>query len=144
MDPEKVQELLESKQREMAFQMDQYYRQRMATMMHDIKRDHAVELERCMKERDDALRQLEISRSTWEKDRTSLHDEAERGYQDLYSTIQSKHGSVIETLKNELTQANQENTELKTRCELILFVLSIFFVQHVCLCVEWLKRVSVV
>ena len=134
MDPEKVQELLESKQREMAFQMDQYYRQRMATMMHDIKRDHAVELERCMKERDDALRQLEISRSTWEKDRTSLHDEAERGYQDLYSTIQSKHGSVIETLKNELTQANQENTELKTRCELILFVLSIFLF-NMCVCV---------
>ena len=129
-----MQELLESKQREMAFQMDQYYRQRMATMMHDIKRDHAVELERCMKERDDALRQLEISRSTWEKDRTSLHDEAERGYQDLYSTIQSKHGSVIETLKNELTQANQENTELKTRCELILFVLSIFLF-NMCVCV---------
>ena len=130
MDPAKVQELLQSKQREMAFQMDQYYRQRMATMIGDQKKEHGLEIQRYVTERDSALHQLEEGLQTWEKDRTSLHNEAEQGYQELYSTIQSKHGGVIQTLKEELTKAREENAELRQQyvfCFSLSLSLSSFF-----------------
>jgi len=110
---EQVEQLLKKKQKEMAFQMDQYYRQRMAEMVSTQKEEAQQVIERLARERDEARNNLLNLQKQTKQDTAIFHEQAEKGYQDLYTSIQQKHNTAISTLTQELSKSREEVDTLR-------------------------------
>ncbi len=104
MNQQQVGALLKEKQKEMAFQMDTYYRKRMAEMLTSQKEAQEIEIKQL---------QVELTKSKNQfQDITTI---AEEGYQELYTDIHRQHDDTISTLKSELSTALKDNALLREK-----------------------------
>lgn len=104
MNQQQVGALLKEKQKEMAFQMDTYYRKRMAEMLTSQKEAQEIEIKQL---------QVELTKSKNQfQDITTI---AEEGYQELYTDIRRQHDDTISTLKSELSTALKDNALLREK-----------------------------
>lgn len=122
---QQVEELLRQRQVEMAKKMDDYYQQRMkevyseakAKTMEDAQKlvqaqREAIQVARTVKSRHDSDLQTHAQeRARWESEKARLHEEAEKGYQELYTSIHTSHREAIVKLETELQRVKEQGQQ---------------------------------
>ena len=118
--------LLKQKESAMAQQMDRYYRAKIADVLREEKAREGKAREQLAAQRDEALRvaeeaykqgqaqavQFSEEKARWAAEKSSLHDQAEKGFKDLYTSLHSQNKSALSQLSAELVASNKRNAEL--------------------------------
>ena len=56
--------------------------------------------------------QFSEEKARWAAEKSSLHDQAEKGFKDLYTSLHSQNKSALSQLSAELVASNKRNAEL--------------------------------
>ena len=136
----RTRSLLRQKESAMAQQMDRYYRAKIADVLREEKARAGEAHQQLAAQRDEALRvaeeaykqgraqaaQFAAEKARWGAEKASRHDQAEKGFKDLYTSLHSQNKGALSQLSDELGAAKgwseelaQENQGLKNELAML-------------------------